>query len=392
MALGQGLSWAYVVRNLKVRKTTTVLTATGIALVVFVFACVLMMVEGLNQTMGGTGSYTNVVVIRKGSQTEVQSTLTREQVAYLKTLQGVGSASTGEPQVSAESVVLVNLPRRDGSGVANVVIRGTGPLGLGMRPQVQILDGRLFQSGQAEVVIGEALTRGKLGLRIGDEIHMAQRPWRVVGVFSAGKAGFESEVWADGEQLMQSFKRMAYSSALVALRESEDYAPLVQQIQQQPRLMLEAKRESIFYRDQSEKLSAFIGILGKGITFIFSLGAVIGAMITMYSSVANRTREIGSLRALGFQRNNILMVFLKEAAALGFFAGLLGLLAASGMQWVEISTTNVQTFSEIVFRLVLTPTIAFQVLLFSVGMGVIGGVVPAYRASRLEIVDALRAL
>lgn len=392
MSMGQGLSWAYVVRNLKVRRTTTLLTSVGIALVVFVFACVLMMVEGLNQTMGGTGSYNNVVVTRKGSQTEVQSTLTREQVSYLKTLAGVGSSAQGEAQVSAETVVLVNLPRKDGSGVANVVIRGTSLLGLGMRTEVKIRAGRLFTPGHAELVVGAALTRGKLGLKLGDEIQIAQRPWRVVGVIEANQAGFESEIWADSEQLLQSFKRTAYSSALVGLRESSAYTALARDIQQQPRLMLEVKRESDFYKDQSEKLSSFIGVLGKSITFIFSLGAVIGAMITMYSSVANRTREIGSLRALGFQRSNILMVFLKEAAALGFFAGLLGLIAASGMQWVEISTTNFQTFSEIVFKLVLTPSIACQVLVFSMGMGMLGGVIPAYRASRLEIVDALRAV
>jgi len=214
----------------------------------------------------------------------------------------------------------------------------------------------------------------------------------VVGVFDAGGSGFDSEIWGDSEQMMQAFRRQAYSSLVVGLRDAGSYALFDEALQRQPQLKLDTKREVQFYADQSENLANFISILGQTITIIFSLGAIIGAMITMYASVANRTREIGTLRALGFRRGNIVMAFIQEAMLLGLVAGVFGLIAAAFMQRIEISTTNVQTFSEVVFRLILTPGIAVEVLLFSVLMGVLGGVLPAVRASRLEIVDALRSV
>lgn len=386
-----GLSFSYVVRNLMARRLTTALTAGGMALVVFVFAVVLMMTEGLDRTMAGTGSYDNVVIIRKGSQTEVQSTVTREQANIIESLQGLAAGGDGRPVVSREALVLVNMPRSDGQGLANVVVRGTSAQGMAMRPQVRIVSGRLFRAGASEVVIGEGLTRGKLGLRIGDSLRFGLREWRVTGVFSAGGSGFDSEVWGSGEQIMQAFRREAFSSVVVSLRDSASYAQFAEAVARQPRLNLDIRREVQFYADQSKSMSSFIGILGRTITFIFSFGAVIGAMITMYSSVANRTREIGTLRALGFQRGNIVSAFLQEAMLLGFLAGVAGLSAAAFMQLVEISTTNIQTFAEVVFKLVMTPGIVLQVMLFSLFMGVLGGVLPAVRAARLEIVDALRS-
>lgn len=386
-----GLSFSYVARNLAARKLTTLLTAAGMALVVFVFACVLMMTEGLRQTMSGTGSYDNVVIIRQGSQTEVQSTISRDQVNIVESLPGLASDAMGNPILSPEALVLVNMPRRDGGGLANIVVRGTSGHGLAMRPQVVLRSGRLFRSGASEVIIGEALTRGRLSLRLGDNIRFGQREWRIVGVFAAGASGFDAEVWSDSEQLMQAFRRQAYSSLVISLRDTASYEAFATALRQQPSLKVDFRRESLFYADQSEKMSGFIDILGKTITIIFSIGAVIGAMITMYSSVANRTREIGTLRALGFQRGNIVSAFLQEALLLGFIAGVIGLGAAAFMQLVEISTTNIQTFSEVIFRLIMTPAIVFQVMAFSLFMGVLGGVLPAFQAARMEIVDALRS-
>lgn len=390
--LGSGLSIAYVARNLIARKLTTILTAAGMALVVFVFATVLMMAEGLRQTLGGTGSYNNLVIIRQGSQTEVQSTITREQANMVESLPGLASGAGGQARITREVLVLVNMPRKDGKGLANVVVRGTTPIGIEMRPQVKITSGSLFRPGSSEVVVGSAMARGKVGLKIGDRLSFGLREWTVVGVFDAGGSGFDSEIWGDSEQMMQAFRRQAYSSLVVGLRDAGSYALFDAALQRQPQLKLDTKREVQFYADQSENLANFISILGQTITIIFSLGAIIGAMITMYASVANRTREIGTLRALGFRRGNIVMAFLQEAMLLGLVAGVFGLIAAAFMQRVEISTTNVQTFSEVVFRLILTPGIAVEVLLFSVLMGVLGGVLPAVRASRLEIVDALRSV
>lgn len=387
-----GLSLSYVARNLIARKLTTILTAAGMALVVFVFATVLMMAEGLRQTLGGTGSYNNVVMIRQGSQTEVQSTITREQANLAESLPGVASGADGRARATREVLVLVNMPRKDGNGLANIVVRGTTPTGIDMRPQVKIESGKLFRPGSSEVIVGSAMARGKVGLRIGDRLSFGLREWTVVGIFDAGGSGFDSEIWGDGEQMMQAFRRQAYSSLVVGLRDAGSFEAFAAAQARQPQLKVDMKRELQFYADQSENLANFISVLGQTISIVFSLGAIIGAMITMYASVANRTREIGTLRALGFRRGNIVMAFLQEAMLLGFAAGVLGLVGAAFMQAVEISTTNVQTFSEVVFRLILTPGIALEVLLFSVLMGVLGGVLPAIRASRLEIVDALRSV
>jgi putative ABC transport system permease protein len=191
--------------------------------------------------------------------------------------------------------------------------------------------------------------------------------------------------------MMQAFRRQSFSSAVVTLRDAGSYAPFAAAVAAQPELKVDLKRETLFYADQSEKLANFIGILGETITTVFSIGAVIGAMITMYASVAGRTREIGTLRALGFRRKDVVAAFLQEAMLLGLVAGAAGLFAASFMQMLVISTTNVQTFSEVFFRLILTPAIAIEVLLFSLFMGILGGTLPAIRAARLEIVDALRS-
>ncbi len=390
MTMRRGLSFSYVARNLMARKLTTLLTATGMALVVFVFATVLMMTEGLRHTLAGTGSYNNVIIIRQGSQTEVQSTVTREQANLIASLPGLASHSTQGPMVSREVIVLVNVPRQDGEGLANIVVHGTTPVGIGMREQIRVVEGRSFRPGSSEVIIGKGLTRGKLGLRLGGVLNFGQREWRIVGVFDAGSSGFDSEVWADSEQMMQAFRRQSYSSLVVGLRDANSFVTFAEALEQKPNIKVDIRRESLFYADQSKKMSGFIEILGKSITLIFSIGAVIGAMITMYASVANRTQEIGTLRALGFQRMNIISAFIQEAMLLGALAGIIGLGLASFMQLVEISTTNIQTFSEVVFRLILTPTIAVQVMVFSIFMGVLGGVLPAIRAARLEIVNALR--
>ncbi len=389
--MSTGLSTSYVARNLMARKLTTILTASGMALVVFVFATVLMMAEGLRQTLGGTGSANNVVVIRQGSQTEVQSTVTREQANLIETLPGLASGTDGQARISREVLVLVNLPRKDGSGLANVVVRGTTGHGLEMRPQAKLVSGRIFKPDSSEIIVGSGIARGKIGLKLGDTLNFGLRAWTVVGIFDAGSSGFNSEIWGDSEQMMQAFRRNAYSSVIVGLRDASSYDRFAEFLSEQPKLKVDIKRENRFYADQSEKMSDFISILGETITVIFSIGAIIGAMITMYASVANRTREIGTLRALGFRRGNIVMAFLKEAMLLGLTAGVIGLLLASLTQMIQISTTNVQTFSEVVFNLVMTPEIILDVLLFSILMGVLGGVLPAFRASRLEIVDALRS-
>lgn len=382
---------AYVVRNLVARRLTTVLTAAGMALVVYVFATVLMLSAGLEATLVATGRDDNVIVIRRGSQTEVQSGIDRSQAGVVESMPEVAIGEDGRRLLSKEPVVLINLPKRDSGKPANVVIRGVSAAGLALRSQVQLSEGRMFRPGTSEIVAGRAIAGGFRGAALGDTLHFAQRDWTVVGVFDAGRTGFDSEIWGDAEQMLQAFRRTVFSALIFRLTENDRFDAAKSAIESDPRLTLEAKRETRFYADQSEAMSKFISYLGTTISVIFSIGAIIGAMITMYASVASRTAEIGTLRALGFSRAAVLAAFLSESLLLGLLGGVAGLVAASFMQALSISTTNFQTFAELAFRFVLTPTIVVASLAFALVMGLVGGVLPAARAARLKIVDALRA-
>jgi ABC-type antimicrobial peptide transport system permease subunit len=360
------------------------------ALVVFVFASVLMLAEGLRKTLIETGSYDNVIVIRKGSQSEMQSGVTRTQASIIGTGPEIAIGTAGKPFLAKELVVIINLPKRGGDKPSNITIRGTGEFSLPLRPQVRLVEGRMPRPGSAEVIAGESVAKRFRGAGIGENIRFAMQNWTVVGIFDAGKTGYSSEIWGDVDQLMQAFRRPSYSSVLFKLRDSSEFRKIKERIESDPRLTLEAKRETKYYTDQSEMMSKFLRILGISLTVIFSLGAMIGAMITMYAAVASRTAEIGTLRALGFQRKNILAAFLIESMFLGLTGGFTGLLLASFMQFITISTVNWQTFSELAFSFSLTFEIASQALTFSLIMGFVGGVLPAVRASRMNIVDALR--
>jgi ABC-type antimicrobial peptide transport system permease subunit len=385
------IPFTYIVRNLFARRLTTALTAGGMALVVYVFATVLMLSAGLKATLVATGQDDNVLVIRRGSQTEVQSGIDRLQAGVIESLPDVAVGQDGQPLVSKEPVVLINLPKRDSGKPSNVVIRGVTAHGLTLRPQAHIVEGRMFRAGTSEVIAGAAIAAGFRGAGVGETLRFASRDWTVVGVFDAGRTGFDSEIWGDAEQMMQAFRRIGFSAVIFRLADSERFDAVKQAIESDPRLTLEAKRETRFYADQSEALATFINYLGTTISIIFSIGAIIGAMITMYASVASRTAEIGTLRALGFSRGAVLSAFLLESLLLGLLGGALGLAGAASMQALSISTTNFQTFAEVAFRFVLTPGIAIAALLFALAMGFVGGFLPAARAARLKIVDALRA-
>jgi putative ABC transport system permease protein len=385
------IPYSYSFRNLWTRRLTTVLTASGMALVVFVFAATLMLAEGLQKTLVATGSYDNVVVVRKSANSEVQSGVERAQASIVESRPEVAIGEAGRPLLDKELVVLINLTKRGTSKPANVVIRGVGPSGLTLRPQVRLIEGRMPRPGSAEVIAGKSIAERFQGGGIGETLRFGMRDWTVVGIFSAGTTGFNSEIWGDVDQLMQAFRRPVYSSVLFRLRDSSEFAALKEQIESDPRLTLEAKRETRYYYDQSESMAKFLRILGLSLTIIFSLGAVIGAMITMYAAVANRTTEIGTMRALGFGRWSILTAFVLESLLLGLTGGVLGIFFASFMQVITISTMNWQTFSELAFSFTLTFEIIWKSLLFSLIMGLVGGVLPAIRAARMSIVEALRA-
>lgn len=382
---------SYIARNLWARRLTTSLTAAGLALVVFVFATVLMLDEGLRTTLVTTGEYDNVVLIRKSAETEVQSGIDRSQANIAGSHPAIALGADGQPMLSKETVVLISLNKRGSEKPSNVVIRGVSPRGLALRPQVRITSGRMFRPGASEIIAGASIARRFAGAGIGETLRFGQREWTVVGLFDAGNSGFDSEIWGDAEQLMQAFRRNGYSSMVLRLADSGQFDGFRHDIETDQRMTLDAKREQNFYADQSKALSNFISILGLTLSVIFSIGAMIGATITMYASVANRVGEIGTLRALGFQRRNILAAFLAESMLLAVAGGLAGLGFASFMQFLSFSTTNFQSFSELAFGFKLNAAIVVKTVLFSLLMGFIGGFLPALRAARMKIVDALRA-
>ena len=385
------IPFSYTLRNLAARKLTTLLTAGGMALVVFVFATVLMLEEGLRKTLVETGSPDNVVITRRSAGTEVQSQVDRDQAAIVENQPEVAFGVSGTRLASKETIVLISLSKRGSEKASNVLIRGVGQKGIELRPQVRISEGRMFRPGSTEIIAGKSVAERYTGAGVGETIRFGQREWTVVGIMDAGKTGFDSEIWGDVDQLMQAFRRPVYSSVILKLTDAAAFSELKTRVENDPRLTVEAKQESVFYAEQSKVLANFIRYLGMILSIIFSVGAIIGAMITMYASVANRTTEIGTLRALGFRRNNILSAFLVEALMLGAAGGITGLILASFMQLLTISTMNWQSFSELAFSFTLNAEIIFKSFGFALIMGFAGGFLPAAKASRLAIVDALRA-
>lgn len=360
------------------------------ALVVFVFAAILMLATGLEKTLVETGSYDNVIVIRKGSGTEVQSGIERNQASIVETEPSVATGKNGKRLLAREVVVLITMPKLGSSQQSNVTIRGVSEESLLLRPQIKLIRGRAPRTGSTEIIAGENIRKRFQGVDIGKTIRFGMRDWMVVGIFDAGSTGFGSEIWGDADQLMQAFRRPVYSSVIFKLSDPGEFGKLKDRIEKDPRLTVEVKRETKYYEEQSEMMAKFLRILGISLTIIFSLGAMIGGMITMYSAVANRVGEIGTMRALGFQRMSILSTFLMESLLLGLLGGIVGLFFASFLQLFTVSTVNFQTFSELAFSFTLNPEIVVKSIAFGLVMGLLGGLLPAFRASRMNIVASLR--
>ncbi|MGV3626692.1 MAG: ABC transporter permease [Betaproteobacteria bacterium] len=387
----RGIPFSYTLRNLWTRKLTTALTAGGMALVVFVFAAVQMLDTGLRQALVATGQPDNVHVTRRAAGAEISSVIDRVQAGIVETQPEIAIGAGSMRLVSKEVVVLITLPKRDTGTATNVTTRGVGTAAFELRPQLQIVEGRVFRPGSSEVIVGASIAQRFDGAAVGSLLRFGGREWRVVGRFEAKGSAYDSELWVDAEQLQQSFRRNAWSAVVARLADPATLPALKARLEGDPRLTLDVKYEREFFEEQSKALSNFISYLGLTLSVIFSVGAMIGATITMYAAVANRTGEIGTLRALGFRRSSILATFLLEAALLGVVGGVAGVLLASLMQFVHISTLNWQSFSELAFSFALTPRIIVLSLGFAVLMGLVGGFLPAVRASRLGIVDALRA-
>lgn len=383
----------YILRSSSSRRLTTVITILGIALVVFVFTAVLMMANGVEKTLRSTGSDDNLIVARKAAMSEIMSILDRDAAGIISNMPLVASFADGRPMSSKEAVVIINLNKIGAPGISNVIVRGVESAAFPLRPQVRIVQGRMFRWGAREVIAGAGITHRFAGAQIGEKMKFGGDLWTVVGIFEADGSGFESEVWGDSNQIMDAFKRSSFSTITMRLKQPDDLSEIAAAFESDNRLQyFVAKREKKFFEEQSEMMAKFIRILGIFVTIIFSTGATIGAMITMYGAVANRTVEIGTLRALGFFRRSILLAFLSESFVLSLAGGIAGLGLASLLQFFSISTLNFGSFSELAFSFALSPSIIATSLGFSLLMGLIGGFLPALRASRLNIIQALRAV
>ncbi len=383
---------SYNIRSLAARRSSTVAAGVGVGLVVFIFAAVLMLSNGIGDTLKSAGLEKNAIVLRKGSQAEMQSGIEEEKVNVLRSATEVATGPNGQPLVSPEVVVIVTLPRASDEGVANVGVRGLTEAGLALRDGVRITRGRPARPGTDEVVIGRALVGRLKGLELDKPLELKRnRLVSVVGVMEAGGSSIESEIWGDLDTIRAIFAREGQvSSILVRLKEAAGLSAIATRMDADPRLGLEIKRETQYYEEQSQNLSVFINALGMIIAVFFSLGAMIGAMITMYAQIAARTREIGTLRALGFRRGRVLLSFLLESVLLSLAGGLIGCLGALGMGFVRFTTINFQTFTEVVFKFTPTPGIMVSSLVFATVMGLFGGIFPAVRASRVSPVQAMR--
>lgn len=383
------LSYSY--RNLWNRRLTTLLTILGIALVVFVFTAVLMLAAGLKKTLVTTGGDDNLVVFRQASQSDTLSVVDRDSMRLISTFPEVALNSEGKPMISGEMVTIINLYRYGTNELGNVIVRGTSPFGIPLRPQIHITEGRDIRVGTAEVIVGRLLSERFQRCKVGQTLEFGSRTWNVVGIFDAEKSGFDSEIWADVELMLAAFNRPVFSTVTFRLKDPMSLDAFNVRMKAESRLKFyETKSERKWYGEQSEGTSKFLKVLGLVITIIFSFGAMIGATITMYASVANRTVEIGTLRALGFSRRDVSSAFLVEALFISIIGGIIGLFLASFLQTLTITSLNFTTFSTLAFGFDLNTWIGLESLEFAIFMGILGGFLPALRAARLNIVAALR--
>jgi putative ABC transport system permease protein len=381
----------YNVRNLVVRKRTTAAAMFGLALVVFVFASAIMMANGLEKTFGRTASPEMAIVLRKGSDNEMTSAIEDKQLnLVLAQAQQVGASKT--PPGVGEVLLVVLLEKVGVEGVSNVTVRGVPESSVAFRPTVKLVDGRMPAPGSDEVLVGQSIRGRFKGVDIGQSFELKKnRPVKVVGVFTDEGSSYESEVWVDLHTARQAFGREGYvSSVHVRLDSASKFDAFKALVEQDRQMGLVAMREADFFEKQGSQTSFILKLLGGMVAFFFGVGAMIGATITMNAQVAGRSREIGTLRALGFSKFSILVSFLLESIFLAVAGGALGSVAALAMKAVKITMLNAGTFSEIVFGFEPTPRIIVSSIALSALMGLIGGFLPAVRAARVSPVEAMR--
>jgi putative ABC transport system permease protein len=385
---------AYNVRSARERWSSSLVAVLGIAGTVAVFVAMLALARGFRATVTSSGLPQNVIVQRAGADTEMTSALTVADVRVIEDAPQVARRGT-EPLVSAEVVVIAALPLRGAEDAdANVQMRGLTPRALLVRDNVRVAQGRLFRPGLYEIVVGRNAVRAYAGIDLGADVRIGPGTWKVVGILDAGGSAFDSEVWADADVLNGNYQRPPgiYQSATARLRSADDFQAFEATITRDPRLQVQAVREPAYYARQSQTVTTLITVLGGLVALVMGLGAILGALNTMYSAVAERSREIAVLRALGFGRGSVVLSFLVEALCIAAVGGLVGCIAVLPVNGVTTGTINWQTFSHLSFAFRITPDLLALGFAFAVVMGVLGGLPPAIRASRANVATSLRAL
>jgi len=382
----------YNIRSVSQRPVSTLLTALGIGLVVAVFIAMLALANGFIAALTKTGSADNVLLLRRGADSELSSGIPREAISIIASSPHIATASDGRPLLSPETYIVINIPRLGGNEfeVANVVLRGVSDKAFEVRRNIKVVEGRRFASGQSEICVGSKLKGRFNNVNVGDVLRFSNRNWNVVCRFTAEGSSFESEIWGENEQFQNVFRANSFQDVAFRLKDPAGFEDAKRAFLADQRIQIDAHRESEFYASQSELLGRVLRFLAIFITMIMSVGAVFGAVNTMYAAVSSRTPEIAVLLTLGLHPRSVLASFLAESAVIAFVGGIIGCLLALPINGVVTSTTNWASFSEIAFAFLVTPTLLLAGLTFAVVMGVIGGFFPARRASRLPVIQALR--
>jgi putative ABC transport system permease protein len=382
---------SYNLRNLVVRKTTTIVTALGIALTVAVLLAVLALVNGLKTAFESSGNPLQILVMRKGSNAELSSAITRQVFQDLKPMAGI-ARDGNEPMASLEMVTVINLPSVDSPAGMNVTLRGLLPMGIKMRDELKLQDGHWFRAGQREVVVGKSVAKRYPGARLGQKLKFGRGEWEVVGVMDGGQSSINSEIFGDLNQISSDFNRAdGLSSVLLRATDEATVPALINTLNDDRRLGVTAQTEKSYYESQTNS-GAVLQYLGIFISIIMAVGSSFAAMNTMYAAVARRAREIGTLRVLGFSKGGILTSFLLESLLLSVIGGLVGCLLVLPLNNITTGVGSFVTFSEIAFNFRVTPGIMLAGIVFALLMGTLGGVFPARSAARKEILTALREI
>lgn len=380
----------YNLRSLRQRPASTITTALGMALVVAVFIAMNALANGFLAALVSTGSPDNVIVLRKGAQQEMNSGIARQSASIISGLPFVASGTDNLPMVSPETFVVVPLERANNQGMANVVVRGVSARAFDVRKGIRIASGRAFRSGAREVVVGTAFASRFPNSAVGETIKFAEEEWAVVGQFSADGSSFESEIWGENEQMMPVFRGEIFQSVTFRMKDPGSFDGVKKTLEGDARLQLDAFREHEFYANQSTMLATVLKFIAIFIASIMAVGAVFGAVNTMYAAVATRAPEIGVLLTLGFRPRSVMGSFLLEAVFIATLGGALGCLIALPINGLVTSTTNWASFSEIAFAFRVTPALLLNGMMFAITMGFIGGLLPARAAAKQHVVDALR--